>query len=56
MFLKATGDEPWENALRVVCSIYSGDVERYSVEAQLPILGSAATALKFELKNFTSMI
>ena len=53
LLLKAIRDEPWENELMQVCSIYNGDFERYSLEAQLPLLLQATIALKFELKNFT---
>ena len=53
LFLKAIRDQSWENELTQVCSIYNGDVERYSLEAQLPLLRPAAIALEFELKNFT---
>ena len=53
MSLKAIKDQPWENELREVYSIYSGDIDKYSLEAQLPLLQPSAIALKFELKKFT---
>ena len=36
--------EMFLNELRGACSIYSGDIDKYSLEAQLPV--------KFELKKF----
>eukprot|EP00112_Aurelia_sp_Birch-Aquarium-sp1_P013873 Seg2970.5 transcript_id=Seg2970.5/GoldUCD/mRNA.D3Y31 product="hypothetical protein" protein_id=Seg2970.5/GoldUCD/D3Y31 len=53
MFLKAIKNEPWENELREICSTYSGDIDKYSLEAQLPLLLPTAIALKFELNKFT---
>ena len=53
MFLKVIKDQSWENELREVCSIYSGDIDKYSLEAQLPLLLPTAVALKFDLKKFT---
>ena len=53
MFLKVIKDQSWENELREVCSIYSGDIDKCSLEAQLPLLLATAVALKFDLKKFT---
>ena len=53
MFLKAIKGQPCENEVREVCSIYSGDIEKYRLEAKLPLLRRTATALEFELIKFT---
>lgn len=48
IFQKVIRDQPWENELREVCPIYSGDIDKYSVEAQQSLLVSTAFALEFE--------
>lgn len=53
MFLKAIKGQPCENEVRKVCSLYCGDVDRYRLEAQLPLLRPTASALEFELTKFT---
>ena len=53
MCLKAIKGQPCENEVREVCSIYSGDVAKYRLEAQLPFLRPTARASEFELTKFT---
>ena len=53
VFLKSIKGQPCENEVREVCSIYSGDVDKYRFERQLPLLPPIATALEFELTKFT---
>ncbi len=38
---------------RKVCSFYTGDIDKYRLEPQLPFLLPIAIAFKFDLKNFT---
>ena len=48
IFLKVIKDQPWENELREVCPLYSGDIDKYRLEGQLPLLLPTAFALEFE--------
>ena len=53
LFLKAVKGQPWDEEIEEVCSIYGDDLEKYRLEAQLPLLNPTADLMDYELQKFT---
>ena len=50
--MKAIKDEPWENELKEVCSTFGSDVDKFGLNAQLPLLSTTAASMQFDLQRF----
>ena len=53
LFLKAVKGQPWNEEIKEVCSIYGDDLDKYRLEAQLPLLKPTANSMNYELQKFT---
>ena len=53
LFLKAVKGQPWNEEIKEVCSIYGDDLDKYRLEAQLPLLKATANSMNYELQKFT---
>ena len=53
LFLKVVRDQPWDDEIEQVCSIYGDDLDKYRLKAQLPLLRPTADSMDYELQKFT---
>ena len=53
LFLKAVKGQHWNEEIKEVCSIYGDDLDKYRLEAQLPLLKPTANSMNYELQKFT---
>ena len=51
-FLKAIKQQPWEKELDEISTIYGDDIDRYRIEAQLPLLHTTAKAMEYNTDKF----
>ena len=53
LFLKAVKAQPWDEVVEEVCSVYDNYLDKYRLEAQLPLLKPTADSMNYELQKFT---
>lgn len=53
LLLKGVKSQCWESEMEEVIQIYGGDVRRYSLEAQLPLLAQTAVSMGHDIERFS---